>query len=145
MELLLCRRINVNIFLFLYVLFFSSCTASILQTTSSCQPALNMIKIESPTYYCNSYSSPPDHRGLPSGAGPPLSLHPHNNHGGTPHAPPSPPEEPHSKRMRKMSSSEDDVVEKVHSDISSFYGQSPAQLHSQASWSSDIDQSNYSI
>ena len=102
-----------------------------------------MIKIESPTYYCNSYSSPPDHRGLPSGAGPPLSLHPHNNHG-TPH-PPSPPEEPHSKRMRKMSSSEDDVVEKVHSEISSFYGQSPAQLHSQASWSSDIDQSNYSI
>lgn len=113
--------------------------ASILQTTSSCQPALNMIKIESPTYYCNSYSSPPDHRGLPSGAGPPLTLHPHNNHG-TSH-PPSPPEEPHSKRMRKMSSSEDDVVEKVHGDISSFYGQSPAQLHSQASWSSDIDQS----
>lgn len=112
--------------------------ASILQTTSSCQPSLNMIKIESPTYYCNSYSSPPDHRGLPSATGPPLTLHPHNNHG-TSH-PPSPPEEPHSKRMRKMSSSEDDV-DKVHNDISSFYGQSPAQLHSQASWSSDIDQS----
>ncbi|XP_035225744.1 nuclear factor 1 X-type-like isoform X1 [Stegodyphus dumicola] len=111
--------------------------ASILQTTSNCQPALNMIKIESPTYYCNSYSSPPDHRGLPSGAGPPLALHPHNNHG-TPH-PPSPTEEPHSKRLRKMSSGEDDV-DKVHNDISSFYGQSPAQLHSQASWSSDIDQ-----
>ncbi|XP_054717542.1 uncharacterized protein LOC129226939 [Uloborus diversus] len=110
--------------------------ASILQTSSSCQPALNMIKIESPTYYCNSYSSPPDHRGLQSGAGPPLALHPHNNHG-TPH-PPSP-EEPHNKRLRKMSSGEDDV-DKVHNDISSFYGQSAAQLHSQASWSSDIDQ-----
>ncbi|XP_055953836.1 nuclear factor 1 X-type-like isoform X1 [Argiope bruennichi] len=107
--------------------------ASILQTTSNCQPTLStMIKIESPTYYCNSYSSPPDHRGLPSG--PPLALHPHNNH------PPSPPEEPHSKRLRKMSANDDDVVDKVHNDISSFYGQSPAQLHSQASWSSDIDQ-----
>ncbi|GFY45751.1 hypothetical protein TNIN_434852 [Trichonephila inaurata madagascariensis] len=107
--------------------------ASILQTTSNCQPTLStMIKIESPTYYCNSYSSPPDHRGLPSG--PPLSLHPHNNH------PPSPPEEPHSKRLRKMSANDEDVVDKVHNDISSFYGQSPAQLHSQASWSSDIDQ-----
>ncbi|CAL1291011.1 unnamed protein product [Larinioides sclopetarius] len=107
--------------------------ASILQTTSNCQPTLStMIKIESPTYYCNSYSSPPDHRGLPSG--PPLALHPHNNH------PPSPPEEPHSKRLRKMSANDEDVVDKVHNDISSFYGQSPAQLHSQASWSSDIDQ-----
>ncbi|XP_042899004.1 nuclear factor 1 X-type isoform X5 [Parasteatoda tepidariorum] len=112
--------------------------ASILQATSNCQPALSMIKIESPTYYCNSYSSPPDHRGggLPSGAAG-LSLHPHNNHS-TSH-PPSPPEEPHNKRLRKMSSSEDDV-DKVHNDITSFYGQSPAQLHSQASWSSDIDQ-----
>ncbi|GIY70789.1 hypothetical protein CDAR_73541 [Caerostris darwini] len=107
--------------------------ASILQTTSNCQPTLStMIKIESPTYYCNSYSSPPDHRGLPSG--PSLNLHPHNNH------PPSPQEEPHSKRLRKMSTNDEDVVDKVHNDISSFYGQSPAQLHSQASWSSDIDQ-----
>ncbi|KAG8195436.1 hypothetical protein JTE90_013890 [Oedothorax gibbosus] len=94
--------------------------ASILQSSgslsNSCQPPLGMIKIESPTYYCSSYSSPPQ-------------------------GPPSEGDVPPHKRLRKMSASEDDVDKQpppLHpspSDI--FYGQSP-QMHSQ--WSGDIEQ-----
>lgn len=37
-------------------------TASIMQGSNGLQPAINAIKIEAPSYYCNSYTPPaPDH------------------------------------------------------------------------------------
>lgn len=82
---------------------------SIMQGSNGLQPPLNAIKIEAPSYYCNSYTPPaPDHStSMLQGAGAysPLSLHrnsqsPIDPRGGNGHQ---------HKRLRRMSSTEDDM------------------------------------
>ncbi|XP_059352320.1 nuclear factor 1 A-type-like isoform X2 [Daphnia carinata] len=137
---------------------------SIMQGSNGLQPPLNAIKIEAPSYYCNSYTPPgPDHSAsMLQGAGAysPLSLHrnsqsPIDPRGGNGH-----------KRLRRMSSTEDDmdVVSSqggttggTSSSIIirggqgsndktipsaadlSYYGQSPNSLSNQTSWHSEMD------
>ncbi|XP_075219088.1 nuclear factor I isoform X2 [Lycorma delicatula] len=118
--------------------------ASIVHNPNGMQPPINVIKIESPSYYCSSYTPPAtDHSAsmMASGAYSPLSL-PRNTQS---------PGEPRNKRRRLSSTEEDmelgaggggggrekggggDMASSYH------YGQSPASLSSQASWHSDVD------
>lgn len=44
-------------------------SASIVQSCNGMQPPINVIKIENPSYYCNSYTPPaPDHTSMLSSA-----------------------------------------------------------------------------
>ena len=52
----------LHFILFLFFLLASFQAASIMQGSNGLQPPLNAIKIEAPSYYCNSYTPPgPDH------------------------------------------------------------------------------------
>ncbi|XP_022185840.1 nuclear factor 1 C-type isoform X3 [Nilaparvata lugens] len=103
--------------------------ASIVHNPNGMQPPINVIKIESPSYYCSSYTPPAtDHTSMmASGAYSPLSL-PRNTQS---------PVEPRNKR-RRLSSTEEDL-EKGPTGEMTYYGQSPASLSSQASWHSDVE------
>lgn len=117
--------------------------ASIMHPLNNNQPPLNMIKIESPTYYCNSYSSPPDHRTLTASTGGPIVGVPsHNNHGPPHHHPTSPTLESRNmnKRLRRISSTDDDL-DKTSADISTFYTHSPANMHSHTPWGNEMEHS----
>ena len=118
----------LHFILFLFFLLASFQAASIMQGSNGLQPPLNAIKIEAPSYYCNSYTPPgPDHSASMLQAGAysksetilvllkdvfkmasiyqsgPLPLHrnsqsPIDPRGGNGH-----------KRLRRMSSTEDDM------------------------------------
>ncbi|XP_071440189.1 nuclear factor 1 X-type isoform X3 [Hetaerina americana] len=120
--------------------------ASVMQGANGMQPPVNTIKIENPGYYCNSYTPPaPDHSSLmASGVYSPLSL---------PRSSQSPGGEPRNKRLRRLSSTEEEMDlggggggnggpppsgRDKGGDVP-YYGQSPASLSSQASWHSDVD------
>uniref|UniRef100_A0A0K8SRG4 Nuclear factor 1 n=1 Tax=Lygus hesperus TaxID=30085 RepID=A0A0K8SRG4_LYGHE len=115
--------------------------ASIVQNCNGMQPPINVIKIENPGYYCSSYTPPgQDHTTMiPSAQYSPLGL-PRSGQS---------PGEPRSKRVRRLSSAEDDIelgggggtsrgADKGQPDVS-YYGQSPASLSSQTSWHSDVE------
>ncbi|KAK7790619.1 hypothetical protein R5R35_005602 [Gryllus longicercus] len=107
--------------------------ASIMQGPNGMQPPVNAIKLENPSYYCNSYTPPAtDHTAMmASGAYSPLSL-PRSSQS---------PSEPRHKRPRRLSSTEDDMElgpRDKGSEVA-YYGQSPASLSSQTSWHSDVD------
>uniref|UniRef100_A0A8D8T0X8 Nuclear factor 1 X-type n=1 Tax=Cacopsylla melanoneura TaxID=428564 RepID=A0A8D8T0X8_9HEMI len=114
-------------------------TASIVHNPNSLnQPPVNVIKIENPGYYCSSYTPPgPDHTTMmTSGSYSPLSL-PRNTQS---------PGEPRNKRMRRMSSTEEEMDLGVGREAKptvgtevTYYGQSPASLSSQTSWHSDVE------
>ncbi|XP_067119255.1 nuclear factor 1 A-type-like isoform X2 [Centruroides vittatus] len=112
--------------------------ASIMQPSNGTQPPVNLIKMESPPYYCNNYSSPPDHRVLSSAQGGSITSVPTHSTHPSQHCSASSSPEPRNKRLRRISSPEDDV-DKSAGDVSGYYGHSPASLHSQASWGSDIE------
>uniref|UniRef100_A0A8D8X2D3 Nuclear factor 1 n=1 Tax=Cacopsylla melanoneura TaxID=428564 RepID=A0A8D8X2D3_9HEMI len=113
--------------------------ASIVHNPNSLnQPPVNVIKIENPGYYCSSYTPPgPDHTTMmTSGSYSPLSL-PRNTQS---------PGEPRNKRMRRMSSTEEEMDLGVGREAKptvgtevTYYGQSPASLSSQTSWHSDVE------
>ncbi|XP_063219947.1 nuclear factor 1 X-type isoform X5 [Bacillus rossius redtenbacheri] len=113
--------------------------ASIMQGSNGMQPPVNVIKLENPGYYCNSYTPPaPDHSAMmTSGTYSPLSL---------PRSSQSPAGEPRNKRLRRLSSTDEDMEigsasggrDKGGGEVA-YYGQSPASLSSQASWHSDVD------
>ncbi|XP_073999769.1 nuclear factor I isoform X2 [Rhodnius prolixus] len=116
--------------------------ASIVQNCNGMQPPLNVIKIENPGYYCNSYTPPgQDHSSMISSA----------QYIGRSGQSPS---EPRSKRVRRLSSTEEEIELTGGSTAASrdksgagggsgatdvYYGQSPASLSSQASWHSDVE------
>nr|XP_018914767.1 PREDICTED: nuclear factor 1 X-type isoform X3 [Bemisia tabaci] len=107
--------------------------ASIVHNPNGMQPAINVIKIENPGYYCNSYTPPaPDHTTLMTPGGySPLTL---------PRSTGSPGEEPRVKRMRRMSSAEEEMeLGRETKPEVAYYGQSPASLSSQTSWHSDVE------
>ncbi|GLG98917.1 Uncharacterized protein GBIM_05477 [Gryllus bimaculatus] len=104
-----------------------------MQGPNGMQPPVNAIKLENPSYYCNSYTPPAtDHTAMmASGAYSPLSL-PRSSQS---------PSEPRHKRPRRLSSTEDDMElgpRDKGSEVA-YYGQSPASLSSQTSWHSDVD------
>ncbi|XP_069694234.1 nuclear factor 1 X-type isoform X7 [Periplaneta americana] len=110
--------------------------ASIMQGPNGMQPPVNTIKLENPGYYCNSYTPPaPEHATMmASGAYSPLSL-PRSSQS---------PGEPRNKRLRRLSSTEEEMDlgagrDKGAGEVASYYGQSPASLSSQTSWHSDVD------
>ncbi|XP_076355777.1 nuclear factor 1 X-type-like isoform X22 [Tachypleus tridentatus] len=82
-----------------------------------------------------------DYRGLGVGGHQPLSM---VNPEVTTH-PGSPPFEPRNKRLRRISSNEEEIEKSGAGDVGGFYGHSPASLSSQTSWGSDIDPSNIHI
>lgn len=49
--------------------------------------------------------------------------------------------EPRNKRLRRLSSADDDMEIVRDKSEAAYYGQSPASLSSQASWHSDVDHS----
>uniref|UniRef100_A0A1B6BYV1 Nuclear factor 1 n=1 Tax=Clastoptera arizonana TaxID=38151 RepID=A0A1B6BYV1_9HEMI len=105
--------------------------ASIVHNPNGMQPPINVIKIENPGYYCSSYTPPAaDHTNMMAYS--PLSL---------PRSAQSP-SEPRNKRLRRLSSTEEDMDlggrEKGASEVT-YYGQSPASLSSQTSWHSDVE------
>ncbi|XP_023722351.1 nuclear factor 1 X-type isoform X11 [Cryptotermes secundus] len=109
--------------------------ASIMQGPNGMQPPVNTIKLENPGYYCNSYTPPaPEHTSMmASGAYSPLSL-PRSSQS---------PGEPRNKRLRRLSSTEEEMDlgagrDKGTGEVA-YYGQSPASLSSQTSWHSDVD------
>ncbi|BES90693.1 Mesencephalic astrocyte-derived neurotrophic factor homolog [Nesidiocoris tenuis] len=118
--------------------------ASIVQNCNGMQPPINVIKIENPGYYCSSYTPPSqDHTTMiPSAQYSPLGL-PRSGQS---------PGEPRSKRVRRLSSAEEEIelggtgtnasrpVDKNQPapDVT-YYGQSPASLSSQTSWHSDVE------
>ncbi|XP_014250410.1 nuclear factor 1 C-type isoform X1 [Cimex lectularius] len=117
--------------------------ASIVQNCNGMQPPINVIKIENPGYYCNSYTPPgQDHAAMiPSAQYSPLGL-PRSGQS---------PGEPRSKRVRRLSSAEEEIElgsgggaatsssrEKAQTEVG-YYGQSPASLSSQTSWHSDVE------
>jgi len=124
-------------------------TASIMQGSNGLQPTLNAIKIEAPSYYCNSYTPPgADHSSmLQAGAYSPLPLHRNSQS----------PIESRSKRLRRMSSSNDEhdidvaasgAVSVLASHVRdkgpsaadlSYYGHSPTSLSNQTPWHSEMD------
>ncbi|XP_076355757.1 nuclear factor 1 X-type-like isoform X5 [Tachypleus tridentatus] len=114
---------------------------SIMQPTNDIQLPLNIVKMESSFYYSNNYSSSTDYRGLGVGGHQPLSM---VNPEVTTH-PGSPPFEPRNKRLRRISSNEEEIEKSGAGDVGGFYGHSPASLSSQTSWGSDIDPSNIHI
>ncbi|XP_076371233.1 nuclear factor 1 C-type-like isoform X3 [Tachypleus tridentatus] len=75
-----------------------------------------------------------DYRGLGIGVPMPESI---VNPEVTTH-PASPSFEPRNKRIRRISSNEEEI-DKCGGDVSRFYGHSPTSLSSQTSWGSDID------
>ncbi|XP_065220450.1 nuclear factor 1 X-type isoform X10 [Planococcus citri] len=109
--------------------------ASIVQNPNGMQAPLNVIKIENPGYYCNSYTPPvSDHTAMmpPSTGYSPMSLQRTQS-----------PNEIRNKRMRRLSSAEEEMElnarDKTNTEVA-FYGQSPASLSSQTSWhSSDVE------
>ncbi|KAI9556303.1 putative nuclear factor 1 X-type isoform X3 [Daphnia sinensis] len=141
---------------------------SIMQGSNGLQPPLNAIKIEAPSYYCNSYTPPaPDHSTSmlqSAGAYSPLSLHrnsqsPIDPRGGNGHQ---------HKRLRRMSSTEDDMHDVSSqggttggtsssiiirgggqasndkaipsaADLSYYGHHSPNSLSNQTSWHSEMD------
>ncbi|XP_014274090.1 nuclear factor 1 X-type isoform X4 [Halyomorpha halys] len=117
--------------------------ASIVQSCNGMQPPINVIKIENPSYYCNSYTPPAsDHTSMLSSAQySPLPI---------PRSTQSP-NEPRTKRVRRLSSAEEEMDlgnsgggsrEKQGAGGPTevgYYGQSPASLSSQASWHSDVE------
>ncbi|XP_022240459.1 nuclear factor 1 C-type-like isoform X2 [Limulus polyphemus] len=113
---------------------------SIMQPTNDTQLPLNIVKMESSSYYSNNYSSSADYRGLGVGGHPPVGMiNPEvTNH------PASPSFQPRNKRLRKISSNEEEI-EKSRADVSGFYGHSPTSVSSQASWGSDVDPGNVHI
>ncbi|KAK6620148.1 hypothetical protein RUM44_006548 [Polyplax serrata] len=107
--------------------------ASIISSVNGVQPTLNTIKIENPGYYCSSYTPPAtDHSSLLTGGTySPLSL-PRSTH--------SPGVgEPRNKRLRRLSSAEEEMELVREKADAVYYGQSPASLSSQTSWHSDVD------
>ncbi|XP_021922791.1 nuclear factor 1 A-type isoform X4 [Zootermopsis nevadensis] len=109
--------------------------ASIMQSPNGLQPPVNTIKLENPGYYCSSYTPPaPEHTSMmASGAYSPLSL-PRSSQS---------PGEPRNKRLRRLSSTEEEMDlgagrDKGAGEVA-YYGQSPASLSSQTSWHSDVD------
>ncbi|XP_066997225.1 nuclear factor 1 X-type isoform X2 [Anabrus simplex] len=107
--------------------------ASIMLGPNGMQPPVNVIKLENPSYYCNSYTPPAtDHAAMmASGAYSPLSL-PRSSQS---------PGEPRHKRPRRLSSTEEDMDlgGRDKAGEVAYYGQSPASLSSQTSWHSDVD------
>ncbi|XP_022254866.1 nuclear factor 1 X-type-like isoform X5 [Limulus polyphemus] len=87
------------------------------------------------------YRMSKDYRGLGVGGHQPLSM---VNPEVTTH-PGSPPFEPRNKRLRRISSNEEEIEKSGAGDVGGFYGHSPASLSSQTSWGSDIDPSNIHI
>ncbi|XP_069694236.1 nuclear factor 1 X-type isoform X8 [Periplaneta americana] len=130
-------HINVSVReLDLYLANFINSHASIMQGPNGMQPPVNTIKLENPGYYCNSYTPPaPEHATMmASGAYSPLSL-PRSSQS---------PGEPRNKRLRRLSSTEEEMDlgagrDKGAGEVASYYGQSPASLSSQTSWHSDVD------
>nr|CAD7256150.1 unnamed protein product [Timema shepardi] len=127
--------------------------ASIMQGPNGMQPPVNAIKLENPSYYCNSYTPPaPEHTPMmASGAySKNMSFFTHIEYAGNarplslPRSSQSPGGEPRNKRLRRLSSTEEDMDmgaggrDKGGGDVS-YYGQSPASLSSQTSWHSDVD------
>ncbi|XP_022235739.1 nuclear factor 1 X-type-like isoform X3 [Limulus polyphemus] len=115
---------------------------SILQPTNGSQPPINMIKMESPSYYYNSYSSIVDYRGM----GPPLGNHPPEeglSGPPPPHQPPSPSMEPRNKRLRRISANDGDM-NKV-AEASGYYCHNSADLSSHSTWGSETDLSRIHI
>ncbi|XP_076345905.1 nuclear factor 1 X-type-like isoform X3 [Tachypleus tridentatus] len=115
---------------------------SILQPTNESQPPINMIKMESPSYYYNSYSSVVDYRGM----GPLLGNHPpEEGLSGLPppHQPPSPSIEPRNKRIRRISANDGDM-DKV-ADVSGYYCHNSADICSHSTWGSETDLSRIHI
>ncbi|XP_023722180.1 nuclear factor 1 X-type isoform X9 [Cryptotermes secundus] len=115
--------------------------ASIMQGPNGMQPPVNTIKLENPGYYCNSYTPPaPEHTSMmASGAYSPLSL-PRSSQS---------PGEPRNKRLRRLSSTEEEMDlgagrDKGTGEVA-YYGQSPASLSSQTSWHSDVDHEHKTV
>ncbi|XP_013787367.1 nuclear factor 1 C-type-like isoform X2 [Limulus polyphemus] len=109
---------------------------SIIHPTNGIQFHHNIVKLESPSYYSNNYSSSADYRGLGVGVPTPESI---VNPEVTTH-PASPSFEPRNKRIRRISSNEEEIDKcGGGGDVSRFYGHSPTSLSSQTSWGSDID------
>uniref|UniRef100_T1J9F6 CTF/NF-I domain-containing protein n=1 Tax=Strigamia maritima TaxID=126957 RepID=T1J9F6_STRMM len=96
--------------------------ASIMQSNGMQVPNVGNIKLESPNYYCSSYT-PPEHQTALSSS---LSRG-------------SPPEH-RNKRMRRISSTDDEIdVGRDKAELN-YYGQSPGLVANQASsWQSDVD------
>ncbi|XP_021922795.1 nuclear factor 1 X-type isoform X8 [Zootermopsis nevadensis] len=115
--------------------------ASIMQSPNGLQPPVNTIKLENPGYYCSSYTPPaPEHTSMmASGAYSPLSL-PRSSQS---------PGEPRNKRLRRLSSTEEEMDlgagrDKGAGEVA-YYGQSPASLSSQTSWHSDVDHEHKTV
>ncbi|PNF43931.1 hypothetical protein B7P43_G02815 [Cryptotermes secundus] len=112
-----------------------------MQGPNGMQPPVNTIKLENPGYYCNSYTPPaPEHTSMmASGAYSPLSL-PRSSQS---------PGEPRNKRLRRLSSTEEEMDlgagrDKGTGEVA-YYGQSPASLSSQTSWHSDVDHEHKTV
>ncbi|XP_065569286.1 nuclear factor 1 X-type-like isoform X5 [Artemia franciscana] len=129
--------------------------ASIITGMNGISAPMNPVKLEAPTYYCSSYTPPgqDQHQTLlvttrdggylgqidSSLITGPLPLH---------RGSPSPIDPRGLKRIRRLSSADDEGMELTHggsvnamktaADLS-YYGQSPASLSSQQSWHSEMD------
>ncbi|GAB6031659.1 hypothetical protein CHUAL_009417 [Chamberlinius hualienensis] len=120
--------------------------ASIMQGPNGMQTPMTSIKVEPPNYYCNSYTPPDHHSGtmVPTSGVLSLSLHRGGSGsgggGGGHHPPPTSPPEHRSKRLRRISSADDDIdVGRDKSELN-YYVNSPANMSSQtSSWHGDVD------
>ncbi|GAB6031660.1 hypothetical protein CHUAL_009417 [Chamberlinius hualienensis] len=126
--------------------------ASIMQGPNGMQTPMTSIKVEPPNYYCNSYTPPDHHSGtmVPTSGVLSLSLHRGGSGsgggGGGHHPPPTSPPEHRSKRLRRISSADDDIdVGRDKSELN-YYVNSPANMSSQtSSWHGDVDHGQHQL